>query len=520
MTRFFLNRIFILVFAPLLANSANAAEEDSVTSCIKKLHNHAGIDVKSNSATLDSGWITDAVTWKQPDIECKVTGSGVKYLRVGNKIYIIDGYSGTEAKAAHEKMAEQLDAVAFERAKAIVNLGEKLEAYVAQLQQPNPDVEKILESFKSDLDLASGEFHKSFYDSNSKWIAVLQGVEAGGNSDADGASLEVQSMVLAQRNLELEQQIGNAIEENKSLSSRLEIRTNEVAQLQKQVLALGEELVATKKQLLIQSAPQHVTELKDHLAAHRFSEAGEKLAWLQSEGLIDEAGFQEIESAALRAIKPIPASKAGLNLAGYQFLANLRPSNEGYKKKLEQYGGIAPGSYWVNDPDAEHPNLYSCPSAKCGIVGSLYHGTKVSVFEGRSDFARVTEYYPVLCKDGKMVGDIDAGRTDCTSENGLKDGKIARWVQTAYLSTSKPKAVAVNSEAERWVASSDDFEAYRSQFSTAASKLIGDGKCSANDFTSQGGWSSSPAKGKGVYFIWCKNLKHRYYLDVRTGRIY
>lgn len=101
-------------------------------------------------------------------------------------------------------------------------------------------------------------------------------------------------------------------------------------------------------------------------------------------------------------------------------------------------------------------------------------------------------------------------------------------VVVAYFSGAfdggEPVAKAQPTTAEDvWplIAQSDDIEQRRELLTTAAIKLIDEGRCTPADFTEVGGFVRSTNHPGGVYFTYCggMTLADRVYVDIR-GDIY
>ncbi len=163
----------------------------------------------------------------------------------------------------------------------------------------------------------------------------------------------------------------------------------------------------------------------------------------------------------------------------------------------------------------------TCPSLKCGTVGSLMYREAVEVLEERQGWGRITRTYDASCINGSSEY-IDSGDARCDTENGVVDGEFAEWVTLNYLESDRPMDPAESAAAdERLVAQSDDFRIYHTEFAEAARELIEQERCTESDFVEVGGWASSPSKGDGIYFMYCGgfSINNRLYLDVRTGEL-
>lgn len=166
-------------------------------------------------------------------------------------------------------------------------------------------------------------------------------------------------------------------------------------------------------------------------------------------------------------------------------------------------------------------NIRSCPSTSCGLTGWITYGDKVTVYEERNGWSRISKETSAMCTGGISAA-IDSGNRKCTPENGIRDGKLTRWVSTQHLTDREPESVAAPSGCEGgFLDGSDNYNLYAGAFCTAALKMITDGTCVEQDFR-EWGWSASSSKGNGVYFTYCGGMapSDRYYLDVNSGRVF
>ena len=174
---------------------------------------------------------------------------------------------------------------------------------------------------------------------------------------------------------------------------------------------------------------------------------------------------------------------------------------------------------WVT---SQYLDRHTCPSESCGIVGRLFFREATTVLETKGDWARITKAYGASCSNG-VSEYVDKGNANCSTDNGIDDGKFAEWVLAKELSASRPADPAETAAAdEKLVAQSDDFAQYRKAFSTAARKLIDDGRCTAADFVEMGGWmKSSNHRDRPIYFTYCgeMTIANRLYLNAASGEI-
>lgn len=166
-------------------------------------------------------------------------------------------------------------------------------------------------------------------------------------------------------------------------------------------------------------------------------------------------------------------------------------------------------------------NIRSCPATSCGITGWITYGNKVTIYEEKDEWSRISQESSAMCEDGISAA-IDTGNRNCTAENGIRDGKLSRWVSSQHLTDVEPKPVSAPLGCEGDLLSgSDNYDLYAGAFCTAALRMISDGTCTKQDFR-KWAWSASTKMGNGIYFTYCGGMapSNRYYLDVKSGRIF
>ncbi|WP_341861453.1 SH3 domain-containing protein [Gymnodinialimonas sp. 57CJ19] len=176
--------------------------------------------------------------------------------------------------------------------------------------------------------------------------------------------------------------------------------------------------------------------------------------------------------------------------------------------------------YWVI---SDRLNRRTCASQSCGIVGQLFFREGVVVREQNAGWARITQPYDAACVGGQSAY-VDSGNGACDPANGISDGAFAEWVSLAHLSRTRPDDPAAGaSGVEELIAGSDDFASHRAAFAAAAQSLIGQGRCTAQDFRDMGGWvASSSHRGQPIYFTYCggATVANRLYLNAQTGEVF
>jgi hypothetical protein len=174
---------------------------------------------------------------------------------------------------------------------------------------------------------------------------------------------------------------------------------------------------------------------------------------------------------------------------------------------------------WVT---VDHLNQRTCPNERCGTVGQLPFRQKVTVYEERSGWSRISRYYDAACKDEKSEY-VDTGNASCKPSNGIEAGRLAEWVSSNHLSTSQPADPAAGATGDyTLIRGSDDYRIYKDVFAKAAVRLIESGQCTRADFEEMGGWTQSTNhRGRPIYFMYCGGLRreNRIYLDASTGEV-
>ncbi len=200
---------------------------------------------------------------------------------------------------------------------------------------------------------------------------------------------------------------------------------------------------------------------------------------------------------------PIPSARADQTLP-------ISPSAAGAPKES--------AAKWTT---SERLNIRSCPSTSCGVTGWMTEGAIVTVYEEHGGWSRIAERSPAMCEGG--VSDaIDSGNRECTTENGIVDGYLTRWVSSQHLTDSMPKSVQDSFGCkDGFLKDSDNYNLYSNQFCTATLKLIKSGTCTKRDFEELP-WGASTTKGERFYFAYCGGMKieNKWYLDVRSGKLF
>ena len=207
---------------------------------------------------------------------------------------------------------------------------------------------------------------------------------------------------------------------------------------------------------------------------------------------------------------------AGVNtISGRSSSENSKPAEKNQSAMADQ----STKRLWVS---AERTERRTCASQECGSVGQLMFREHVDVLERKGNWVRTTIWYSAQCEGGKSKI-IERGESSCTPQNGIKNGELTEWISAASVSTKRAPDPANTAKAnEKLVAQSNDFARHRVAFAAAAKKLIGEGRCTVEDFEEMGGWlKSMNQKDQPVYFTYCggMNLSNKIYLNAVTGEI-
>lgn len=209
-----------------------------------------------------------------------------------------------------------------------------------------------------------------------------------------------------------------------------------------------------------------------------------------------------------------------MRLAGLFAILIVAGCNSSPSDTAETVETSEEGKLWVT---SQYLDRHTCPSDSCGVVGRLSFREAATVLETSGEWARITQPYDASCVNGTSEY-VDEGKAECTTENGIADGQFSEWVRVEDLSTTRPADPAETAaSSERLVAQSDDFAQYREAFTTAASQLIDDGRCTAADFEEMGGWvKSTNERNRPIYFTYCGGMTaaNRLYLNADSGEIY
>ncbi|WP_163269355.1 hypothetical protein [Chelativorans alearense] len=98
------------------------------------------------------------------------------------------------------------------------------------------------------------------------------------------------------------------------------------------------------------------------------------------------------------------------------------------------FPALADSRMWVAVEDLRR---FTCPSTQCGIVGRFFFRETLPVLETSNGWSRVSRQKAAGCFDGKSLY-VESGPSDCTAENGIKQGKFSEWVRSKFLVEDRP----------------------------------------------------------------------------------
>lgn len=99
----------------------------------------------------------------------------------------------------------------------------------------------------------------------------------------------------------------------------------------------GQSEAKTEARARLEEKAERETRIRDYLAQDDFILARVQYSAISRKDLASEDFAQEIETAVLNKVTPLPASDHEGNLNGYRLLAAIRPGNTTYQEKIEHY---------------------------------------------------------------------------------------------------------------------------------------------------------------------------------------
>lgn len=154
-----MNRLFCLcaavLFSGIVATPIHAGEADNILACITAADQHAGLDLDEFDVSY-TGKILGDSTANWSGVECEVKFGTVYRLRANGKTYVIDGFSGLNAKVAYVTLEkETAEAVSLLESRIAI-LERRLEGARGKLMSPEPNVDEIKEYVRTGVTKATG----------------------------------------------------------------------------------------------------------------------------------------------------------------------------------------------------------------------------------------------------------------------------------------------------------------------------------------------------------------------------
>ncbi|MDA9059824.1 hypothetical protein N9K33_05165 [Planktomarina temperata] len=147
----------ILVFTVLFSipNATFASEAGNILACINAVKTYTGKTVDEFDANY-TGKIFSFSTAEWSGIKCEVAFDSVQNLTVDGEKYMVDGFSGIDAKRTYEQISEKTDKAVSLLNSRVKLLEQRLERSANQLRQPNPNLNEIKDFIATGVSKAVG----------------------------------------------------------------------------------------------------------------------------------------------------------------------------------------------------------------------------------------------------------------------------------------------------------------------------------------------------------------------------
>ena len=148
----------ILVFTVLLSipNAAFASEAGNILACINAVKTYTGKTVDEFDANY-TGKIFSFSTAEWSGIKCEVAFDSVQNLTVDGEKYMVDGFSGIDAKRTYEQISAKTEEAVSLLNSRVKLLEQRLERSANQLRQPNPNLNEIKDFIATGISKAVGD---------------------------------------------------------------------------------------------------------------------------------------------------------------------------------------------------------------------------------------------------------------------------------------------------------------------------------------------------------------------------
>ena len=148
----------ILVFTVLFSipNAALASEAGNILACINAVKTYTNKTVDEFDANY-TGKIFSFSIAEWSGIKCEVAFDSVQNLTIDGKKYMIDGFSGIDAKRTYEQISEKTEKAVSLLNSRVKLLEQRLERSANQLRQPNPNLKEIKDFIATGISKAVGD---------------------------------------------------------------------------------------------------------------------------------------------------------------------------------------------------------------------------------------------------------------------------------------------------------------------------------------------------------------------------
>lgn len=193
---------------------------------------------------------------------------------------------------------------------------------------------------------------------------------------------------------------------------------------------------------------------------------------------------------------------------------------------------LASDTHYVNTKTLK---VRLAPTSKSAHLYSLYKGHKVKVYEIKNSWARISEY----TKTAQWVHEDYLTQLD-SAKTKKKIEKVQVIEKPIPVIEKKPKEKTIVKEPEpqtiieedipedismeamllETISKSDDYERYKSTFTSVSQRLFKNETCRLKDFKRSNGWMEI-SDGE-LYFIYCGKIKkqNKIFLNVSTGETF
>ena len=133
-----------------------AGEAENIGACIKSVKEYSGIDVDEFDANYEGKLLGFSKT-KWDGITCDVKLSTVHNLTINGKKYIVDTFSGIDAKNIFSQIEKDTEEAVSLLESRIKLLEQRLKKSEKKLKLVNPDVNEIKEYIANGISKATGK---------------------------------------------------------------------------------------------------------------------------------------------------------------------------------------------------------------------------------------------------------------------------------------------------------------------------------------------------------------------------